>query len=71
MVGEAIDGPILHPHSPVAYLNKDLGSFYCKGIKAFKSNCSVNEGVRGEGRKKIKRKRKTGRKIITGMRRLC
>jgi len=64
MVGEAIDGPITHPHSPVAYLNKDLGSFYCRVIKAFKSNCSFDEGVRGEGRKKIGRKRK----IVTGMR---
>jgi hypothetical protein len=71
VVGEAVDGPIFRPHSRVAYLNKDLGSFYSRGVKAFKSNCSVSEGGRGEGRKKIERKRKRGGKIITGMRKLC
>lgn len=70
MVGEAIDVPIFHSHSPVAYLNKDLGSFCSTGIKAFKSNYSVNKGGRGEERKKIERK-KRGRKIIRRMRRLC
>jgi len=71
VAGEAIDGQIFHPHSPVAYLNKNLGSFYCEGIKALKSNCSVKEGGRREGRKEIERKRKIGRKIIIRMRRLC
>jgi hypothetical protein len=58
VVEEAINVPIFHSHGPVAYLNKDLGSFCSTGIKAFKSNCSVNEGGRGERRKKIERKKK-------------